>query len=235
MDHIELETEQPVKSKLGRKPKPIEYYNVEHNSASYVVGVVIHNDSHVKFVIDKDDEEKVKQRHWHVCSGGKYIGSHVMIDNKRKELYLHNYIMNRLTFPGKGSTETVDHINRNGFDNRKANLRIVNQTEQNINQSTRERKCTLPEGCGIEPSELPRHIWYIKANGLHGDRFGIDLKTEGIKWKTSSSKIFSLREKLEQAKKKLEEYYELYPYLRPELEPDTTDYQAICLTANTCS
>ena len=228
---IRIEDIEKEIGRAGRKPNPITYKDVEYNGKMYVVGTILFKGDPKHFVIDKEDEEKVKKRSWHFSSG-HYIGSTFYTkENEKKELYLHNYVMNRLAFDGKGGLETVDHINRNGLDNRKCNLRIITQSKQNLNQGNKTRKCTLPEGCGIEPSELPRHIWYIKANGLHGDRFGIDLKTEGIKWKTSSSKIFSLREKLEQAKKKLEEYYELYPYLRPELEPDTSEYQAICLTA----
>lgn len=211
MIHIEGET----KGIGGRKTTPIEYKDVTYNGKEYTVGIIIHKSEPLKFVIDRDDSERVKSRHWHAVTGNKYIGCTVKIGDTRKTLCLHNVIMNRLTFNGKGSTETVDHINRIGLDNRKENLRIVSQTEQNLNQSIKKRSCTLPEDCGLTVADIPKHIWYIKANGLHGDRFGIDLKTEGIKWKSSSSKLLPLSEKLKQAKEKLEELYVTYPYLQP--------------------
>lgn len=223
MIHIEGET----RGRGGRKPVPNEYKDVLYKGKEYTVGTVIHNLEPIKFIVDKEDSEKVKSRHWHAVTDGNYIGCSVMIDSKKKVLYLHNAIMNRLIFDGKGSTETVDHINRIGLDNRKDNLRIVSQTEQNLNQSTKKRTCTLPEDCGLAIDDIPKHIWYIKPNGLHGDRFGIDLKTEGIKWKTSSSKLLSLSEKLKQAKEKLEELYITYPYLKP-VEVDISEYLAIC-------
>ena len=165
----------------------------------------------MKFKIDKDDFEKVNTRHWYLTSGGHYVGSGLTVDGKSKVMYLHNFIMNRFVFPGKGSKESIDHINRNGLDNRKSNLRLVSQSMQNVNKKSRSRTAELPEGI----SELPKHVWYIKPNGLHGDRFCIELKTEGITWKTTSSKKVTIHEKLQQAKDKLEELYEQYPHLKP--------------------
>ena len=223
MIHIEGET----RGIAGRKPVPIDYKDVVYNGKEYTIGTIIHNSERLKFIIDREESEKVKSRHWHAVTGGKYIGCSIVIDSKKKGLYLHNVIMNRLIFDGKGSTETVDHINRIGLDNRKENIRIVSQTEQNLNQSTKKRTCTLPENCGLTPEDIPKHVWYVKPNGLHGDRFCIELKTEGIKWKTSSSKLLPLSEKLKQAKDKLEELYITYPYLKP-IEVDISDYLAIC-------
>ena len=76
----------------------------------------------------------------------------------------------------------------------------------------------MPADSGIKIDDIPKHIWYIKPNGHHGDRFGIDLKTENIKWKTTSAKNVSLNDKLKSAKEKLEELYGLYPYLNPDNE-----------------
>ena len=147
-----------------------------------------------------------------------YVSHGLQIDGKKKELYLHNMVMGRIGFPGKGSKESIDHINRNGLDNRKENLRLITQSAQNINQKQKERRVELPEGLGITIDDLPKHVWYIKSNGSHGERFGIDLKTENIKWKSTSAKNISLQDKLKAAKDQLEKYYQQYPYLNPNNE-----------------
>lgn len=203
--------------RVGRLPGIVNYKFITLNDKDYVVGTVKFNGEDINFVFDRDDYEKVNERAWHVSSGS-YIASTIYTNDavkNKKELYMHNLIMGRLEYPGKGAKETVDHINRIGFDNRKENLRIVTQSEQNMNQTTRTRSITLPEGCEIIPEDIPRHIWYIKANGAHGDRFAIEFKSEGLCWKTTSSRKISLKEKLHQAKEKLQELYTQYPHLNP--------------------
>jgi hypothetical protein len=203
MTHIPGET---IK-KAGRPSQEIKFADME----DHICGTVLYNGKPLNFKFDKEDLEKVKTRHWYAVTHGKYIGCAVNIENVKKILYLHNFVMNRLIFPGRGAKESIDHINRDGLDNRKVNLRLVTQTQQNINKTAKPRTATLPEGI----ANLPRHIWYIKANGLHGDRFGIDLKSENFKWKTTSSKSVSIHDKLKQALEKLEELYVTYPQLNP--------------------
>jgi len=202
------------KKAVGRPAGKIWYVPVEYNNKNYIVGMISSNGEPMAFIFDEDDRDKVVGRSWHVSSN-KYIGSAEIADGDRKQLFLHNLVSNRLEFPGKGAKETIDHINREGFDNRKENLRLISQSDQNMNQTKRERNITLPEGCEVNPEDIPRHIWYIKANGAHGDRFAIEFKSENLCWKTTSSKKVSLREKLEEAKVKLQELYAQYPHLNP--------------------
>lgn len=202
----------------GRKPGNIEYRFVNYNNKEYVVGSILHNDVLVEFVFDKDDYDIVSQRSWHFISNNYISSTYPCSDGKRRELYLHNLVMGKIEFNGKGQKESVDHINRNGLDNRKENLRILTQSQQNINQVKKKRNVILPEGCGIEPDSIPKHIWYIAPQGQHGDRFAIEFKTEGIRWKTTSSKAISLQQKLEQAKVKIKELYLQFPHLDPNYE-----------------
>lgn len=196
--------------RTGRIAIPVEYSEIEVDGIKCVKGSCRHKDSKLEFIIDTDDFDRVKSRHWYSMTSGKYVGCKININNKSHSVGLHNFIMKRFEFPGQGAKESVDHINRNGLDNRKCNLRVVSQSLQNVNKKTRSRTAQLPDGIPT----LPKHIWYIKPHGLHGDRFCIELKTEGIIWKTTSSKKVTIEEKLEDAKKRLEELYKEFPYLK---------------------
>jgi hypothetical protein len=213
-------------NKTGRKPGIITYTNVVYNSKEYTVGSLISKERDIKYVFDTEDFHKVEGKSWHYASNA-YISHGIIVEGKKKELYLHNLVMNRLGFPGKGSKETVDHINRNGLDNRKENLRVLTQSEQNLNQSKKSRRIQLPEDSGLTAEDIPKHIWYVKANGNHGDRFAIEFKTENITWKTTSSKMVLLKDKLQMAIAKLKEYYTEYPHLNPENQEMNTKIQKL--------
>ena len=203
-----------VKRPAGRPSNKIEYKDVTYNNKDYIVGKVVVKDSYKYFIIDKEDYPKIKDYSWHYTSNS-YISHNVNFEGQQKALYLHNMVLSRLVFPGKGSKESIDHINRIGLDNRKENLRIITQSQQNLNQSKRKRRIELPEDSELTPDDIPKHIWYVKANGNHGDRFAIEFKTENITWKTTSSKNVLLKDKLQTAKEKLQEYYVIFPYLNP--------------------
>lgn len=220
--------------RAGRPGSPIVYIHVNYHDKEYTIMKIKYQDSYYIYsIIDKEDFIKIKDYTWHYISNG-YVSHTAPHDGKRKELYLHNMVMGRLGFPGKGSKESIDHINRNGLDNRKENLRLITQSAQNINQKQKERRIELPADSGVTVDDIPKHVWYIKANGAHGDRFGIDFKTEGIKWKTTSAKNVSLHDKLKSAKEQLEKFYQQYPYLNPncedrnkEMEDLTRSYEEI--------
>lgn len=80
----------------------------------------------ITFKMDKGDYPKIRNKVWWVKDNG-YIYTQ---ENKpkRKSIYLHRVIMNA----PKGMV--VDHINHNKLDNRKKNLRICTQSQNNMNK-----------------------------------------------------------------------------------------------------
>ena len=85
-----------------------------------------------KFVkIDIEDKDKCSQYSWVLSQHEKtfYIVARNKAEQSGKNIYLHNFLLN------KPSSFTIDHINRNPFDNRKSNLRICKQYENNYNKS----------------------------------------------------------------------------------------------------
>ena len=187
-----------------------------------MVGTIHYDEEDVNFLFDKEDFPKIEERPWHVTLG-KYVSTRI----DKKDVHLHNFLNEN-----KPSTKCVDHINRNGFDNRRENLRLLTNSQQNIYQARKERTVILPENCGIKHADIPKHIWYIQPNGQHGDRFAIEFKTENICWKSTSCKKITLQEKLQEAKAKLELFYLEYKYLDPKVEEAkvralTSSYNAI--------
>jgi hypothetical protein len=192
----------------------VDYRTVENS----VIGSLLYKGMCVEFVIDAADLSGVHSYKWHYVANA-YIATSVVVDvdvsgtivPKKRELYLHNLLMK------PRPQEAVQHISKNGLDNRRENLRLVDLGTLN-NQTKKRRNVELPPLCGIRPEEIPKHIWYVQANGYHRDRFAIEFKTEGILWKSTSSKEVSLKEKLDAAKGHLEVLYEEYPHLDPKKE-----------------
>jgi hypothetical protein len=192
----------------------VEYRKVENS----VIGSLLYKGMCVEFVIDAADLSGVQLYKWHYVSNA-YIATSVLVDidvsgtivSKKRELYLHNLLMK------PRPQEAVQHISRNGLDNRRENLRLVDLGTLN-NQTKKRRNVELPPLCGIRPEEIPKHIWYVQANGYHRDRFAIEFKTEGILWKSTSSKDVSLKEKLDAANAQLKILYEAFPHLDPKKE-----------------
>lgn len=77
--------------------------------------------------IDIEDIEKVKNYKWHIKAGRntQYATAHI---NEKEKILLHRYILNY-----SGDLD-IDHINHDGLDNRKSNLRIVSHSLNMSNQ-----------------------------------------------------------------------------------------------------
>ena len=184
------------------------------------VGTILFKGLGIEFTVDLVDLSGVQAHRWHYASNA-YIATSVTVTvdisgvpvAKKRELYLHNFLMQ------PRPQEAVQHVSKNGLDNRRSNLRLVDLGTLN-NQTKKRRNVELPPMCGIKAEDIPRHIWYVQANGYHRDRFAIEFKTEGILWKSTSSKEVSLKEKLENAMDRLKELYEIYPQLDPKREEE---------------
>jgi hypothetical protein len=83
-------------------------------------------------IIDADQYPKLKGHKVHARKSNNLFYPIIKINNKH--IYLANFIKNHNPGESKGKL-TVDHKNRNTWDNRDENLRIVDKTTQTINRS----------------------------------------------------------------------------------------------------
>lgn len=123
-----------------------------------------------KAIIDEQDFEKVNQYKWHLTSSpsSKTFYAKTSTWNKDKkcntDIKLHRFILDL-----SDSKLLVDHINHNGLDNRKCNLR-VSTTSQNT-QNSRQ-----PNKYGYKGIYLNGKSWVarIKIDGKIVRTYGIE-------------------------------------------------------------
>lgn len=86
-------------------------------------------------VVDDDDYECVSAHKWCVSGDARktlYAMSWIkFVDGKAQFTYLHRFIM------GAQKGDIVDHMNKNGLDCQKHNMRFCTYRENNINRTTR--------------------------------------------------------------------------------------------------
>ena len=88
-------------------------------------------------IVDTEDYEWLTQWKWHTFIA-KYAARSQWIKgkNKKKTILMHRLIMNT---PDDMDT---DHINGNGLDNRKCNLRVCTSSQNHMNQNLQKKDKT---------------------------------------------------------------------------------------------
>ena len=112
---------------------------------------------------------------------------------KTKNGSVHRIIMKQI-----GAHNIIDHINRNGLDNRKCNLRIVNTSVNNRNANIRCDNTTGVKGI-CEDENRYRVFWYDE-----------NMKKHSVSY---SKKLYGKKKAFEMAKKFRENIDEKYGYI----------------------
>lgn len=111
-------------------------------------------------LIDVDDFHLINKHTWNVTKKGHSF--YICSDYKGKRIYLHRLILK------PNPNELVDHINRNGLDNRKRNLRICSKSTNAMNskkQATRNNKICSSKYKGVSWNKRDKYFEaYINVN-----------------------------------------------------------------------
>jgi hypothetical protein len=109
------------------------------------------------FLVDIEDISKIFNQSWHIFKsrGNIYVRGWDKIS--RKKVFMHRIIMG-VTDP----KVQVDHINGDTLDNRKENLRIVNNSQNMMNKGL--SKANRSGYKGVSLTSLGKWIATIRAN-----------------------------------------------------------------------
>jgi hypothetical protein len=179
-------------------------------NSQYITKLCIHG---YKKIIDFErDNNENKKITWYKTAGGYICGT----GGGMKTLGIHQVIMMYYRH-GRGTGElSVDHIDRDPFNNTLDNLRLATCEEQNKNMkgvlpgTKKERQHQareLPEG--IQQEDMPKYVTYNvnvwnKPQNKKRDFFRIERHPLMSKiWEGTKSMKISIHKKLEQAKKVL--------------------------------
>ena len=113
-------------------------------------------------LIDDDEIERVLPYLWRTINnnGILYAGT-----GGRSPLFMHRFIMN---LPYGSSEPQVDHINLNGLDNRKSNLRIATRSQNMANRLKPVGGTSRFKGVGWDSS---RSKWRAQIMVMYENKF----------------------------------------------------------------
>ncbi len=113
-------------------------------------------------IVDPEDFERLNNHKWHVNRGANtyYACRFSRIGKKRVSIKMHRQIIN------PPDHLFVDHINRNGLDNRKANLRPATRSQNSLNKSSIKTKPSSSKYRGVSWSKSQKK-WHAQI-GLNG-------------------------------------------------------------------
>lgn len=141
----------------GQKaPLPVVSFSADGKTASIPI-LNRHGELRAYILVDSDDAGWAGQWVWHL-SGGGYAARFERVSGKRRIVKLHRAILG-LKF---GDILQGDHINRDRLDNRRINLRIVTNAQNEQNKSKRKEGASRFRG--VQPNN-GKWTASVTANG----------------------------------------------------------------------
>lgn len=137
----------------------VKKYNDIIIKDSYAVIKIVNNKyGNYDCLIDIEDIDKIKNYYWNIRYDKRHPNCTSYVESHRggKRTHLHRLIMNC------PKDLVVDHINGNGLDNRKTNLRIVTK---NINRLNNHKS---------------KNIYYNKRDNLYVVNFVVNNKSKSL-------------------------------------------------------
>lgn len=117
-------------------------------------------------IVDDEDFEKLNKYQWYVIkkSNMHYAVRNAIRDGKRKTVHMHRLLMNLVTLDGHYLNPDIilDHVDRNGLNNQKNNLRFANKSTNGMNRDKANKKCSSKHK-GVSLNKNRYHA-YIKVN-----------------------------------------------------------------------
>lgn len=155
-------------------------------------------------IVDNEDYDKIKEMKWHAVneSGKFYVCHNERNGRKIKMIFLHRFLL------GLKSGEQCDHINGDGLDNRRINLRVVTNAQNQMN-------CFKPRIRGENRSCFKGVVWH-KQTGKWQAQIGNTTKKH---YRLNYLGLFS--SEVEAAKQLFGEYARLnFPELLGAVDPN---------------
>lgn len=109
-------------------------------------------------LVDDEDYEYLNQWRWNVAKYGRwfYAARNIVVKEKQFTIRMHCVIMNRMF---------IDHIDNNGLNNQKSNLRLCTRSENGMNRS-KQLNC----------SSVFKGVYFYKNRNKWLVRIGINKK-----------------------------------------------------------
>ena len=119
--------------------------------------------------LDKQDKHLLDEYNFCAYKSGKFNKTkYVKANCKQKTIYLHRLVVEKMLGRKLKKNEKIDHINRNGTDNRRENLRICTHQENMCNQEKRVIGTSEYKGVSFNKKNNKWHtrIW-SKYKSIH--------------------------------------------------------------------
>ena len=114
--------------------------NINHYEFDNNIGIG-YTSNNIKFYFDKEDYELIRDYVWYINSHG-YVIANIPNNGGIKKIYMHRLVMDVLNDPEK----IIDHIYHDKTDNRKINLRVVNNQLNSFNHITSKKNTSKTTG-----------------------------------------------------------------------------------------